>query len=503
MLRFWENPEFIRHLRSELRPARVASAVAITYIVIAFIAMAVFNHDTKPTERMMLESYRAFYAIILSIAGGLLVLWCLSVGSQAVAGERELKTFDFLRTTRLTAGELLVGKLLGSPILAYVIYACTLVVVVPAGIAGGYSLAGVLLTIFLVLCLALLVGLCGIWLSMLVEKMNRGAGVLLLFVLWPFVMMGTMADGSGTDFPGFSCLSPFPAILWAHGERTGFGRTGHVPVFGVPVPYAAVTLAIYATLAAWLVLMIVRNFKRDIEEVRLLSRWQAIGLAFYINVLFYAFIDLQRVLGNRDGAMMITWMALLLTALTTALVGLATLSPPERLKIWERRRAVGEEGYLSEDGLPWPWMVVTTAMGFGMLSVQALAVSSRTATADFSLQYAGIAALQLLAFCMRDVLFLQWCRLTRMKNPVSKGFLLLLLYYFAATMVIIVVAAASQKNGLFAARVLTPVFFFEQNERAAAAAAMMTAVAVQGAVIAVLMGAIATRLRRTLVIAQA
>lgn len=499
MLQFWRNPEFIRHVRAELRPARLGSAVAITYIVIALIGMAVFNSRDSAQNH-----YQAFYGIIAIIAPALLVLWCLSVGSQAVAGERELKTFDFLRTTRLSAAELLVGKLLGAPILAYVIYGCALTVIIPVGLAAGFSLGGILLTNLLSLCLALLLGLTGIWVSMLVEKMNRGAGVLLLFFLWPFLAMGLSPHGGGGWLPGFECLSPLPAIMWAHTHVYGafFTRTGTVPVFGVQVPYAVVTLALYASMAAWLVLMIVRNLKRDMEEIRLFSRWQAIGFAFYLNILFYAFLDLREVLRSPDNAMAVTWMGVFLTGATTALVGLFTLSPPERLKIWTRRREAKEEGYLSEDGLPWPWMIVTAAMGFAMLAVQAIALSG-VPKREFSLAYAGTAVLQLLAFTMRDVLFLQWCKLTRMKNPVSKGVLLLVLYYFAAIMVIIVASSVSSKDGLFAARVLTPMFYFEKQDAATAAAAMMTGVAVQGAVIAVLLGAIGTRLQRTLAVARA
>ncbi len=496
MLPFWRNPEFVRHLRAELRPARLLSAVVITYIVIALIGMVVFNQN-EPAP----ELYRTFYGIIAMMAPALLLLWCLSVGSQAVAGERELKTFDFLRTTRLSSAELLAGKLLGSPILAYVIYACALTVIIPVGVAAGFSLGGILLTVLLTLCTALLLGLAGMWVSMLVEKMNRGAGVLLLFFCWPFLAMG-LTPGRPGELPGFNCLSPLPAVMWAHGEHDFFTKTGTVPVFGVQVPYAIVTLGLYLTIAAWLVLMIVRNLKKELEEIRLLSRWQAIGFAFYINILFYAFLDLREVLKTPGNAMTITWMGLLLTGATTAMVGLATLSPPERLKIWSRRREAGEEGYLSEDGLPWPWMIVTAAMGFGMLLAQTLALRNGPGR-EFHLTYAAIAALQLLAFTMRDVVFLQWCKLTRMKSPVSKGVLLLVLYYFAASMVIVVASSVSSKEGLFAARVLTPMFYFEKPDLAAAAAGMLTGVAVQGAVIAVLLGAIGGRLQRTLVLAKA
>jgi len=40
----------------------------------------------------------------------------------------------------------------------------------------------------------------------------------------------------------------------------------------------------------------------------------------------------------------------------------------------------------------------------------------------------------LLVFAIRDILFLQWCMLTRMKNPVSKGVGLLFLYYIAVVL---------------------------------------------------------------------
>jgi hypothetical protein len=40
-----------------------------------------------------------------------------------------------------------------------------------------------------------------------------------------------------------------------------------------------------------------------------------------------------------------------------------------------------------------------------------------------------------LTFAIRDVLFLQWCLLTKMKSPIPKGIGLLWLYYFAAAVV--------------------------------------------------------------------
>ncbi len=502
MLQFWRNPEFIRHVRAELRPARVLTVIVITYVVIGLTGMAIFNQRDP-----MHENPRIFYSMVTIGASALLLLWCLSVAAQAIAGERELKTFDFLRTTRLTAGELLVGKVFGGPVMAYVIFACAAPVMIVAGLGAGYGLGTTLTTIVMVVATALLLNLFGIWISMQVEKMNRGAGVLALFFLWPLLAFGS-APMQESYLPAIGCLSPYPAIAWAHGEKhvmSGFGyvATGAVPIFGLQLPYAVVTLLLYATFGAWLTLMIVRNLKRDLEEVRLLTRWQAIGLAFYLNVLFYAFLDLQKVIREKDGPLVVTMMAIFITGATIVVVGLSTLSPPERLKVWERERVGGRTEYLSEDGLPWPWMIVVAAMGYALLAVQGIALSHSVPLYSFDLPMAAVAILFVLTFAMRDVVFLQWCKLTRMKSPVRKGVLWLVLYYFAAGIVISIALSAGSKEGLFAMRVLTPVYYFEQGEKATAAAAMLTAVAVQGAVVVVLLAAIMGRLKRTLAIARA
>ena len=104
----------------------------------------------------------------------------------------------------------------------------------------------------------------------------------------------------------------------------------------------------------------------------------------------------------------------------------------------------------------------------------------------------------LLIFAVRDVLFLQWCNVTRMKRPLVKGVLYLMLYYFAVLMVGLVVAVTtgSKSNMVFDA--LTPYgpFMTEGAGLARFSPAIYVGMGIQIGFILLILKAIATRLSR-------
>src|SRR5215470_5333816 len=105
-------------------------------------------------------------------------------------------------------------------------------------------------------------------------------------------------------------------------------------------------------------------------------------------------------------------------------IGLASLTPHERLKIWWRNRSKVPSNLFSEDGLPWPWVALSAVVAYALLVWGLLAWRL---SLDFHTRTFGIAAAQLLVvlvFITRDVLFLQLCTLTRMRQPIVKGFFL-------------------------------------------------------------------------------
>ena len=148
ILRFWSNPEFVRHRRSELRQTR-ALAVLVLVIVIGFLVglscwisrqntledaqRLAAQFDGHWNERLAelqrrnsAEFWQLFYRVLILIQTGILTFWSLLSCAQSISGERERKTWDFQRITRLSAAEMLIGRLLGEPVLAYFIVLCCL-----------------------------------------------------------------------------------------------------------------------------------------------------------------------------------------------------------------------------------------------------------------------------------------------------------------------------------------------------------------------------------------
>ncbi len=491
MLPFWRNPEFVRHVRAELRPARALTAAVLVLVICALVALPCWASEEKNLQGF----FQLYFGWLVGIQYVLLTVWCASTCGQAISRERELKTYDFLKTTRLSSTELMVGKILGVPVVGYFVLGCSLPISVVAGVLGGFSVGVLFWTYVLLVALAIFVSLAGLWTSMQVEKSSAGAVGLLLLLPLGFTFGLTF-----TPFPGFGAISVFPALFWLFDIKQSDMTRVAPTLFGLRVSFVFLTLLLYVLFGGWLVLMLARNLKRDREEIRLLSRGQAIGFAAFLNLLLYGFLDPSRV-ASKGGyetisPVDVSVVAVVLNAIILFLVGIAMLTPPEKLKVWWRRHAAREEPYFSEYGLPWPWLVVAAVIAYALLAAEAAGLGRASSLREWQLGTAGLQLFVFLVFTARDILFLQWCNLTRMKRPVVKGVLYLLLYYTAVGIVAAVVSgriAASR----WIMGVLTPWNVFAPGEVAPRAAPQIyVGLALQIAVIFFLLNAISTRLRR-------
>ncbi|HXZ81862.1 MAG TPA: hypothetical protein VEG30_18180 [Terriglobales bacterium] len=452
------NPELLRHVRSELRAPRMALAAGLSYVLCFLISILHSQMTTAgPYSGRTPESNSVFFWILIPQAL-VLSLWCLSSTTQSIAGERLLKTYDFLRTTRLTAGELLVGMVFGVPIMAYFAVGCTVPFAIAAGLGSQVPLSAMLVTYFLLFVFVVFLSLVGLLVSMLVQKPRAGGALLIVwFWLMPFTLIG-MTGRFGFPYPGVAALTIVPGLLPLYHAYTSVPSTA--PFFGVHVPLLSLSLLLYVSLGAWIVVALLRNLKREREEIQLLSRWQAIGLAAYLNLLMLGFLDPAALLGTRSpysfGVEPATIVHLAFNNLIFYAVGLATLTPPERLKIWFRDYHAGRQSYLSENGPPWPWMALAAALAFVALWLEAASARSAVPFDNWSLGHSGLSLMVFLVYATRDVLFLQWCTLTKMKNPIVKGILLVWLYYFAAGVITTPLAQASRSMASSGFCLLTP-----------------------------------------------
>lgn len=452
----WKNPEFIRHFRRELRPARLAVSLVLP-VLLCLLVMLVMRQGEKDNHGIIhwKDYWGDLYIGLLVVQGLVLAAWCASTCGQAISSERQLKTFDFLRTTRLTSGELLAGSVLGRPLMGFLMVGITLPLTLLAGTAAGHPWRVVLgsVAVLLVVCLTFAIG--GILFSLLTLKPRVGEFIALILVfLWFSTFVGRDMKFApwGTAIPAIGVV---PALVQLNGAESGF--LGETNFFRWQIPPALFTVISYATISAWFWLMLVRNLKRDREDLRLLSRWQAMIFLIYVNVMFLAqsrlqlttvvfgwvnpqFSNAELLRRQLDGTISAY---VLLNGIVFYLIGLTMLAPVGSLKTWFRARKMRFQRYWEENSPPITWMVVAGVVAWLVVALFALAYRRSVPLADWSLGWLALRLGVLLIYAMRDVLFLQWCSVTRMKSPLVKGTLLLALYYFVACMSAALIQAAA------------------------------------------------------------
>ena len=381
-----------------------------------------------------------FQIAILLIGGG---IYCL----QSVHREKELNTFDYQRVTRLTSLELTFGKLFGSPIAAYFAVLCLMPVALIAA-AKAHLPATIVLETYLVMFVgAVTYHALAVLISLFFGRGGTALAVLLFLAIVGF-----------TWVPGFyshwtiRTLSPFFAGDVLHSYSSELGnhaaeaaeRTIGIKdaFFRAVVPHLVVYILIHATLAAWLLLAIKRNLKRDPSMYEIYSPVQAFTFALYIGFLTIAFFPWKTVfmegpvvrVGNfvfraKPTLPYVVEQLLLQAAVVLmAVLGLALLRNRERVR--RRMRELGDRaaGWLAAVW-PAPYIVATTGL---MGAVVVLLVGRyRYAGSDWNLGLAIYTIAFLAVWLTRDALYLQWMYVRRARRPLLSAALYLTVFYFA------------------------------------------------------------------------
>jgi hypothetical protein len=511
-MRFWRNPEFVRHLRAELRPTRAltVAAVAIALCILIWLGiwggrqaeMAAWRGGARefgnptPERLAQLERespevvWRSFYWTLMYAQMGILTFWSLLSCALSISGERERGTWDFQRATRLSAGELLLGKLLGEPVLAYFVVLCCLPIVLLGCAAGHAGWRNVLSGYVLIFSAALFIGLVGLWLSSLFESRSRGVGLIGTFGIYAIFGYATLLSESA--FPGAAAFSPVTGLTALFRADAPLLIS---TLFGRPVPWLLLTLLLYATFGAWFALMILRTLKKDLDQAKPLSRWQAVACAAFLGFSLYA-LFYPKSSDSLRGYEFASFMAVVNGVFLFAL-GLAIVTPHERLRVWWRTRK-GPAALFAEEGPPWPWMVISAFVGYGLLVWGMFAWKNVVGFSGEVLLAALVQFVTVAVYVTRDVLFIQWCRLTRLRAPLVKGFLFVSLYYAAAIVFASVAAVSSADRGRSVYALLTPVGAFAQDHFKGDhfSPAVFVGIGIQAGAIFLLHVIITTRLRR-------
>jgi len=451
---FFNNPEMLRNARIQLRPGRAIAAVVIcaaislttwySYDSGSVVGSAVFNSIAMFRFILQLQ------IVVLLIGGGVYEL-------LSVHREKELNTFDYQRVTRLTAFELGVGKLFGAPALMYFIVLCLMPIALFGALHGLFGAIQGQAPILLVVeaYLILLVGCIAFHLLALVVSMTLGRGVSAIAVL-PYLVL--VAFTSVDLFATQNSYLDGDAATWAVHQLNPFAASAlfetnprFLPLkdifFGVSVPHFTVLMALYVTLAAWFLLAIVRNLKRDPAVYELYSPIQAFGFAIYLNALMLGFFNWKAPLGlpiiNSLGRitgfytlppLLVERPLLYNTFWLFILLGLVLLRNREQVR--RRIKTLGESAAsLWAAFWPAPYLVLgVIVVGIAILE---LIRTYRGLTPDqwnWGLAILNVAFIAL--WVARDLLYLQWMGLRRARRPLFAAVLYLIVFYICISVIL-------------------------------------------------------------------
>ncbi|HEY9673741.1 MAG TPA: ABC transporter permease subunit [Waterburya sp.] len=250
------NPQLFRELKGRLRPRNIVLAVAISLIGQLLLLMnfasqlpvpklndvnvignryCTGTRQTYPPRTCLLDGLGGFVInwplwwkdvfVWLSIIG----IFVLLVGGiymliTDLAKEERRGTLNFLRLSPQSSLSILTGKMLGVPILLYLIGALAFPLHLVAGLSGQISL-GLMLGYYAVFgasccffySLALLFGLVGKWLAGFQAWL--GSGVLLIFLYPMTLMLLNSADSTHSPFDWLMLFNPemvLPYLIGSH-----------------------------------------------------------------------------------------------------------------------------------------------------------------------------------------------------------------------------------------------------------------------------------------------
>ncbi len=281
------NPQFLRECRGRLKPRSVMAAVGLSLIFqfLLYISMAEIGTAIDVSDQLNICR-----TLTVIIPYGLFVLGSYYLVDD-LAKEEKSGTLNFIRLSPRPAFEILLGKLLGVPLLPVILIAIAIPLHIISGLLGGVSaqwfLSYYLLIVAssaLVFSLALLFGIVGSRSPLGKQQALSAigfAGLALIVIAPAFVTWNSFVTwrAFGAASPLFDEYSVSAAPLeWLYLPIAANKFVAHLFTIGNLV---------IATLLVWRILL--RKFR--VPQATLVSKRLSYIGVFYLNVLAWGFFQ--------------------------------------------------------------------------------------------------------------------------------------------------------------------------------------------------------------------
>ena len=167
------NPIYQKEESISSRSLKTPMVFALFNFVLALVALTAMSVNVNQVRITAEIKYSAFLAIfkfvsMLEFVMILLIMPALSSGS--ISGEREKKTFDIMRMTKMSSADIVIGKLMAAvgSIIVLVISSAPIIALV--FIYGGVRLMDIVVLFASYIIAAIFIGTIGIFISALCDR---------------------------------------------------------------------------------------------------------------------------------------------------------------------------------------------------------------------------------------------------------------------------------------------------------------------------------------------
>lgn len=186
------NPVLKREMRVRARSLRMPFIILIFNGILA--AAALLNmysavSKVKISATIQYESFLQLYAFVASLEFLMLMFIMPAMTSGSISGERERKTLELLFTTKMTAADIVIGKLLSAVSQLLILIVSSFPILLLTFVYGSVNLPDLGLLVICLLVTAFFCGAVGIFSSSLMKRSTFSNVCTYGFLL--FLVLGT------------------------------------------------------------------------------------------------------------------------------------------------------------------------------------------------------------------------------------------------------------------------------------------------------------------------
>lgn len=176
------NPIFVREFRGLMRQRRAHYAVTLYLILLAVVAFLLYiaimsANAASPDPDIRRTLGKIIFLAIISTQLITVILVVPLFSADAIASERENKTFDLLQITPLSASSIIIGKLFASIMFAMLLLLSSLPLQSSAYLLGGVTLAEFLVSAVLLLTTTIFLCSLSVWASARSKQSSSAIGL--------------------------------------------------------------------------------------------------------------------------------------------------------------------------------------------------------------------------------------------------------------------------------------------------------------------------------------